>query len=314
MLYQQVRPKVFGDVIGNKQVVALLQQVVKAKPQKRPHAIMLHGPSGCGKTTLARIFANVIGCDPQMGMIELNAANTGGVEHVREVIDSACVAPMIGDVKCYLFDESHKLTPAAQEVLLKPTEDIPPFVYYIFCTTDPSKIIKTIRNRCAKYEVSKLRPSEMRQLLSNVNESEKSEFDEASISLIAKAADGCPRQGLMLFEQVMDLEDLNDLEAALAVMSEAESTTKDTLDICRELITGRVNRWATCQKLLGDIADDPEKIRLSVLSYMAKVLLGAKSLEEQLKLAEIIAIFEKPTYSGGRAAIVRMVFEGCFVD
>lgn len=314
MLYQEVRPKKFSEVRGNKRIIPLLEKVVKQKPKKRPHCIMLHGPSGCGKTTLTRILATEFGCDPQMGYMELNAANTGGVNDVREVVDGANQQPMIGECKIYVFDESHKLTPAAQEVLLKPTEDIPDYVYYIFCTTDPSKLIKTLHTRCAKYEVQALRPSEMRELIGDVCKSQKIDMDEDAIKQIAKAADGSARQGVTLLEQVMDIDNLDALEETLEILVMAETSSKDVGDICKEIITKRANRWANCQKILATLKEDPEKTRISVLNYCKAVLLSSKDLEEQLRMAELIAIFEQASYAGGMAAVVRMVFEGCFVD
>jgi DNA polymerase-3 subunit gamma/tau len=310
MLYQKTRPSDFSQIIGNKQVVESLKKIVSMKPEKRPHAFMLHGQTGCGKTTLARILAKEFGCEG-ISLTEINSANANGIQTIREVADSATLAPMFGEAKCYILDESQEITERAQQALLKVIEDCPKFVYFIFCTTDPSQLILTIRNRCAKYQVVSLRPSELRELVLRTAKQENIKLTEDIADAISKASNGCPRQALMLLEQIQEIENPQDV---LEYLSQAETMKKEVIDLCKEIISVRPQRWANCVKIYQGVDTDSESIRLSILGYVKKVLLGTTNLEEAGRMAEIISVFEKNTYSGGAASLVKMLFEACLIE
>ena len=218
---------------------------------------------------------------------------------------------MFGEAKCYIFDESQEITSRAQEALLKVIEDCPKFVYFIFCTTDPSQLIPTIRNRCAKYQVVSLRPSEIRELVLRVAKQENIKVTENIAEAIAKVSQGCPRQALMLLEQIQEIDNP---EEVIEYLSTAETAKKEVIELCREIISLRPNRWTTCAKIYQSIDVDAESIRLSVLGYVKKVLLGATKFEEAGRMAELISVFEKPTYGGGAASLVRMIFQACLID
>jgi DNA polymerase-3 subunit gamma/tau len=310
MLYQRVRPQKFEDIIGNKQVVESLKKLVKEKSEKRPHAFLFHGPSGTGKTTLARILAKEFGCEG-ISLTEVNAANLRGIESVREISDSAILAPMFGDSKAFIFDESHQFTPAAQQALLKVIEDCPKFVYFIFCTTDPSQLILTIRNRCAKYQIVGLRPSELRDLISRTAKQENITITDDIIDVVSKAAEGCPRQALMLLEQIQKIDNPKEI---LEYLASSETSKKEVIDLCREVISLRPDRWFTCIKIFQSVDVDAESIRLAILGYLKKVLFSCSKIEEAGRIVELITIFEKNTYSGGAASLLKQIFHACLVD
>ena len=145
-LHIKYRPQTWDEIKGNEAVVEGLESQFSSKSKKnRPHVFLFYGPSGCGKTTLARIVKDELECS-EANFNELNVANTRGIDTIREVIQFSHYSTFDGSPRIFLFDEAHKLTNDAQNALLKVLEDTPPKVYFILCTTDPKKIIKTIRN------------------------------------------------------------------------------------------------------------------------------------------------------------------------
>lgn len=311
MLYQKYRPQKFDDIVGNKEIVASLKKVVSEKPSKQPHVFMLFGSTGCGKTTIARILAKELGCE-EMSITEINSANTRGIDTVRDITESAALSPMFGKAKCYIVDESQQLTTPAQQAFLKVIEDVPPHTYFMFCTTDPSKIIPTVKNRCAKYQVSALRGSEMKELLFRVAGQEKIQLSDEVVSALVKAANGCPREGLTLLEQIQSIDNPVD---AITYLSTAETVKKEVVELCRELISKRSGRWLNCVKLFKALDVDAETVRLSILGYLKNVILNAPDdLDSAGRMVEIITIFGKPTYSGGEAILVSQLFQACLID
>lgn len=310
MLYQTIRPKSLDKIAGNDDVIESLRQIVKAKPEDRPHAYMFQGPSGCGKTTLARILASEFGCDP-IDIQEINAANMRGIDTIREIAAYAGFAPMNGKAKCYVLDESHQLTDAAQQALLKVLEECPIHVYLMLCTTDPQQIITTVQNRCAIYTVSKLRRSSMEKFLFLTCRDNNFSTEPEVIAEIVKISDGCPRQALMLLEQTFGMEVTR--EKLLFLKSESAEVT-ETIELCRELATKSTKRWQICSNLLKSLDQDAEKVRRSILSYFDKALKETTDIEQASRFAEIVMILEKSTFTGGRATLTRMIFQACLIE
>jgi len=316
MLYQRCRPKIFDEIFGNREIVRALRKVVEKKPSQRPHTYLFHGPKGCGKTTLARIMCNELGCE-RTSLVELNAANTRGIDSVRQIAENAGVAPMFGEARCYLVDESHQLTSAAQEAFLKVIEDCPKHTYFMFCTTEPAKLIGTIKSRCAQYRVMPLRPSEMRKLLTHIVDIEgidEKKIDLEIIDKLTKASDGCPRNALMLLEQIQDLDSTEEIEKSIEYMAYADTADKDVVELLKLATSKKVDRWPKIAKMFDKVKADPETIRILLLRWLKKMLLTAKNEHEAVRLCELIMIFEKPTYSAGDAILVRMLFESTLVE
>jgi DNA polymerase-3 subunit gamma/tau len=301
-LYQNYRPKSFDDVVGNRHTILSLKKFLETKTL--PHALVFFGPSGCGKTTMARILKGAIGCH-DMNFMELNGANTRGIDTVREVIINSQYLALYGGPKIFLFDEAHKLTNDAQNALLKILEDTPKDVYFVLCTTDQIKLIKTIKTRITQLAVSALTAAEMRSLLKDVSDKEKKNVSDTVLDEIIRISGGSPRQALVALEHVMTMDPVS----AIATLKEIETGVVDAgqmIDICRAMAKG--GNWKIVSGLLRtmEIAE-PESARIAVLNYLSTVLLGNGSP----KIAKMMDCLKETVIYSGKAGLFLALWKGC---
>ena len=295
MLQINYRPDNFDDFLGNVSTVKSLQS--KLKQKALPQSILFQGPSGCGKTTLARILMKELGCD-QKDYIEINAATESGIDTVRGIVKNINLRPMFGKVRIYLLDEVQATSKGFQNGLLKPLEDMPSFVYFILCTTDPQKLLKTIRNRCTTYEVDLLSDNDMKGLIERVFTAEEKPVAEETINDIIEVADGCPRQALVILDQIIDMDPRRQRRAVRDyVTNEAK-----TIELCRALLGNRP--WREIQSILADLTDDAEKVRRAVIGYMSAVAIkeNRESVVEQA--ASVYRCFNMNYFDTGKAGLV----------
>ena len=163
----EYRPRVLKEVVGNENAVSVIRGMLKSR--KIPNGIMLSGPLGCGKTTLARVIYNHLKCEKfsacgkcagclsedDSDLIEINAGDKRGIDEARSLIDQLKFKPRVAARRVFLIDEIQEATPQALAALLKPTEEPPAHVLFIFCTTDPQKIKPTLRSRFLQLQVAK---------------------------------------------------------------------------------------------------------------------------------------------------------------
>ena len=302
-LYNLVRPVSFDEVLGNPAVVNSLKSIVAKKPDKRPHTFLFQGPSGCGKTTIARILSKEFGC-ASIDFMELDAAKDRGVDSMRRLVDEAQFSPMGGECRIFLLDEVHELTKTAQETLLKTTEDTPPSSYFILCTTDPEKIIQTIRNRCSTFQLVLLRDPEMELLLNNTLEKLKKELSDEIFFGIIDAAEGSPRKALVILEQVLSL--VNEKEQ-LSIIQQA-AIKQDVFDLCRHLIRG--GEWKDILKTYQKVPpSEPETLRRAILGYVKNSLTRGGSVCDKAFI--LGSAFRRPYFDSGEAAFLLDLYEVC---
>jgi DNA polymerase III gamma/tau subunit len=311
-LHVDMRPKTFPDMVGNNAVIESLHKIVARKD--RPHAYLFVGPSGTGKTTLARIFAKELGC-LDIDFYEYNTANTRGIDTIRDIQAKANLLPH-GKVKFYLLDECHQVTGAAAEAMLKMLEDTPSHCYFVLATTNPEKLIPTIKTRVTTFETKLLVSFEMKALLvkclSTIGNPDN--FSPKIITEIIKSANGCPREAVKLLDQVIDMDSE---EAALSVVKSFHQESPEIIDLCRAIFDPAkqgFEKWNTCKAIAAKLlesGEDIEGIRRSILGYMSTIFVKAKTPAGAEKMFNILNDFEKPYYSSGKAGLWISIYIGC---
>jgi len=269
-LHLQYRPKDFSEIVGNKTTIDSLRSVLDR--EDRPHAFLLTGPSGSGKTTVARIIAKeYLECDPK-DINEIDAGSERGIETADKLKENMLYKPFMSENKVYIIDEIQATSKKFNDSLLKSLEDTPSHVYFILCTTDPQKLLKTVRNRCSEYVVTALSVRNLIKLIERVLEGEGVDLDDKEIRMIAEMADGCPRQALVILDQVIDVEPKDRLE----VIMRSKIEEKQIIDLCKELLNQNItwDKLTVTLKLLKNAELDPETIRRSIIGYMDAVILN----------------------------------------
>lgn len=223
-LYRKYRPYTFSDVVGQEQIVTLLEKTVKEN--KPNHAYLFCGGRGTGKTTVARIFAHLVGCNPE-DVIEIDAASNRGIDEIRELRDAVRTAPFSSPYKVYIVDEAHMLTKEAANALLKTLEEPPSHVIFILATTDPEKLPATIVSRCQKIIFKQPSIDVLSEHLVAVAAKEGKKLSEISARNIAAHGKGSYRDALGALEQVLNV-DGKDVEDK-SVMSLLGTPEKDLL-------------------------------------------------------------------------------------
>jgi len=222
-LYRKYRPSVFADVIGQEHVTVPLSNALTSG--KTHHAYLFSGPRGCGKTSSARIMARSLNCEQgptptpcgicqsckdlvangpgSLDVIELDAATHGLVDDARDLRDKAFFAPVNSRYKIYIIDEAHQLGPGAANALLKVVEEPPPHVIFIFATTEPEKLISTIRSRTHHYPFRLVPPGILAEHLEKICEEEGATVAKGVIPLVVRASGGSVRDALSVLGQLL---------------------------------------------------------------------------------------------------------------
>lgn len=222
-LYRKYRPSTFAEVIGQEHVTTPLSNALESG--KIHHAYLFSGPRGCGKTSSARIMARSLNCEKgptpnpcgqcqsckdlvangpgSIDVIELDAATHGLVDDARDLRDKAFFAPVSSRYKIYIIDEAHQLGPGAANALLKVVEEPPPHVLFIFATTEPDKLISTIRSRTHHYPFRLVPPGILAVHLEKVCTSEGIKVAKGVIPLVVRSSGGSVRDALSILGQLL---------------------------------------------------------------------------------------------------------------
>ncbi|MEU0498582.1 DNA polymerase III subunits gamma/tau [Mycobacterium sp. NPDC006124] len=222
-LYRKYRPASFAEVVGQEHVTEPLS--VALTSGRINHAYLFSGPRGCGKTSSARIMARSLNCEQgptptpcgvcdscvalapngpgSVDVVELDAASHGGVDDTRELRDRAFYAPAQSRYRIFIIDEAHMVTTAGFNALLKIVEEPPEHLIFVFATTEPEKVLPTIRSRTHHYPFRLLAPKTMRGLLERICRQEDVAVDDAVYPLVIRAGGGSPRDTLSVLDQLL---------------------------------------------------------------------------------------------------------------
>jgi len=292
-LYLKYRPADLNQVKGNQDIVVALEGMLKDK-ETCPHSFLLHGPTGCGKTTIGRIITTRLGCIGS-DFREVDSADFRGIDTIREIRKSSSFKGIEGDTRVWLIDECHKLTNDAQNALLKILEDTPSHVYFILCTTEPQKLLPTIKGRCMQFQVNTLDERNMILLLKKIVHNEGAKVEDAVYSQIVLDSLGRPRNAIQILEQVLNVAP----ERRLDMAKQTAEKQSQAIELCRAL--GKKAPWKTIAPILEGLKDqEAESIRRVVLGYCQAVLLKKDDPIYGLILEEFI----NPFYDSGYPQLV----------
>jgi DNA polymerase-3 subunit gamma/tau len=290
-LYLKYRPQTLVEIIGNETVVDAVTDMLSDK-KTCPHSFLLTGGTGCGKTTLGRILAKELGVS-EVDFKEVDSADFRGIDTVREIRKSSQYKPLEGTCRVWLIDECHKMTGDAQSAFLKALEDTPSHVYFILCTTDPQKLLPTIRGRCTIFNMEPLSDTYMMTLLRQVVRAEGENISKQIYEQIMQDAQGHPRNALQILDQVLRVAVDKRLETAQRTAEEQSQV----IELCRALLSK--GGWTKIRTILTGLKmQDPESIRRAILGYCQAVLLKSDNRQAGLIMEEFIEPFYNTGFPG----------------
>jgi DNA polymerase-3 subunit gamma/tau len=307
-LYRRYRPDTFSEVIGQDHVTGPLGQAISSG--RINHAFLFSGPRGCGKTTSARILARALNCEQgptptpcgqcqscqdlanggpgSLDVIEIDAASHGGVDDARDLRERAFYAPVASRFKIYIIDEAHMVTREGFNALLKLVEEPPDHLKFIFATTEPDKVLPTIRSRTHHYAFRLVAPRILSDHLKRICVSEGVQIDDAVLPLVVRAGAGSVRDALSVLDQLVSGADQNlvTLTYASSLLGYTDTALlDDVIDAFAAHSGARV--FETLDRAL-DAGLDPRRFVTDLLERFRDLLIIAVSGADDVQLQALV--------------------------
>jgi DNA polymerase-3 subunit gamma/tau len=284
-LYRKYRPQTFHDIVGQDHVTGTLINAIQSGQVH--HAMLFCGTRGTGKTSTARVLAKALNCvrgptpEPcnvcdacvsitdgtNLDVTEIDAASHGSVDDARDLREKASYAPAAARYKVYIIDEAHMVTTQGFNAMLKVLEEPPEHVRFVFCTTEPHKVIEAIRSRCQRHDFRRIRTAALVQDFARICEAEGVDIEPAALELVARAADGSHRDGLSRLDQVLTfagpkvtLADVAQVLGALPV--------ELRFDLAEALAAHRVADVLACVERVVDAGHDLHQFTREALEHL----------------------------------------------
>lgn len=258
------RPKDFDSVVGQDVIVEILRKQIETNMIK--NAYIFSGASGCGKTTTARIFANEI--NNHLGNpIEIDGASNNGVDNVKQIVSESAQRSVDSEYKIYIIDEAHMLTTQAWNAFLKTIEESPKYTIFIFCTTDPQKIPDTIKNRCMRFNFTRIKPDTIFSRLTYICNNEHISASDDVLNYISRISHGEMRNAISKLETCVDYSDKLTIENVLSALGNY------SYDVYFELVNSIVDgNYQKCDEIINNIYNDGIDMKLFVTDFISFVL------------------------------------------
>ena len=281
VLARKYRPRDFTTLVGQD---AMVQTLGNAFKQNRiHHAFILTGVRGVGKTTTARILARAFNYEDETGrhptldlavegqhcraiiegrhvdVVEMDAASNTGINDIREIIDSVKYGPVSAPYKVYVIDEVHMLSTAAFNGLLKTLEEPPPYVKFIFATTEIRKVPVTILSRCMRFDLRRITPEVMTDYLKSILDQEGIAFEPEALAMIVRAGEGSARDNLSLLDQAIAHGNGTVTAATVKAMLGLGDRAR-IIDLFEDLMGGRMGDALNTMRALYDMGADPQTL------------------------------------------------------
>ncbi len=291
-LYRRYRPVTFAEMIGQEHVTEPLSQALRAG--RLHHAYLFSGPRGCGKTTSARILARSLNCvagpTPQpcgecdscramakdgsgsVDVVEIDAASHGGVDDARDLRERAFFTPVAGRFKIYIIDEAHMVSAAGFNALLKLVEEPPDYVMFVFATTEPEKVLPTIKSRTHHYPFRLVPPGVLRSYLEQLCAAEQIAVEPAVFPLVVRAGGGSVRDSLSVLDQLIAGAGPDGIGYAQAVALLGVTDAALLEDVCAALAAGDgAAAFATVDRVI-EAGHDPRRFAADLLERLRDLL------------------------------------------